>query len=474
MYLINWAAANPWPAAACLAGVVLLALVVALAATRAPRPPARAARRRPPDAVVAAAIAAAACTAYSGDTSWRFAAHRLDMASVTERAAMFAAGELALFACALMARQNLRTTGAPGAPGLLVWVIVGVQIVPAFAESGLVGGFVRAFFGPIAAGLLWHLAMGIELRHHRPGATSQALAAILAREARERLLSRLGVARRGRDAEQITRDRWTVRAVDLAARLAQPGTRPRRARRLEHRLSVAVGRAAVGAHPAQRQALLELLAARRHATALATITLPSPWDAPAPDHAAGRTLAGLVHTELTALDPMDAVHLVADAHPDASPAELASLLTEHGVVVSPTQVAIALRAAAHHAPEPAPKIAASAPRALGCESDPGQHRSAVRATWTPHTGDTTEPHLAGTGPDATECVPAPQHDDPLLPDARAIDDASRATTGRTASLRRLQTELRIGQARAQRIRRALDAPDAPDAPTSPTAPALEE
>ncbi|MER5202246.1 hypothetical protein, partial [Streptomyces sp. NPDC002825] len=231
-------------------------------------------------AVKVAALAALGCTAYSADTSWRFAADYLDMAGTAERAGMFAAAELALFATALMARQNLATQGAPGLPGTLVWVITGVQVIPAYAESGPVGGTVRAFVGPVMAAMLWHLAMGIELRLHTPGAASHGLLAVLGREVRERLLSRLGIATRDRDAAQITHDRATARAVDLAARLAERAPERReswRGRRLARRLSKAVARASVGTDPLQRTQLLDQLAARRHALALATVSLPSPW-----------------------------------------------------------------------------------------------------------------------------------------------------------------------------------------------------
>ncbi|MET9956421.1 hypothetical protein ABZ135_33410 [Streptomyces sp. NPDC006339] len=231
-------------------------------------------------AVKVAALAALGCTAYSADTSWRFAADYLDMAGTAERAGMFAAAELALFATALMARQNLATQGAPGLPGTLVWVITGVQVIPAYAESGPVGGTVRAFVGPVMAAMLWHLAMGIELRLRTPDAASHGLLAVLGREARERLLSRLGIAARDRDAAQITRDRATARAVTLAARLAERTPEQQqswRGRRLTRRLSKAVGRASVGTDPLQRAQLLDQLAARRHALALATVPLPSPW-----------------------------------------------------------------------------------------------------------------------------------------------------------------------------------------------------
>jgi hypothetical protein len=265
-----WAQAHPLPTG--LAVVLLLAAAGMLARSS------RKAASRPPAAVVVASLAAMACTAYSGDTSWGFAEHRLHMTSTTERGAMFAAAELALFSCALMARQNLNTQGAPGTPGILVWFITGVQVIPAYSESGFVGGTVRAVVGPVMAALLWHLAMGIELRHAKPGTDSASLPALLARELRERLLSRLGLAVRDRSAEQISRDRWTVKAVGLAAKLADTPPRSRGRARLSRRLSVAVGKAQAGESVEQRAKLLDLLAARRHAASLATIDLASPWE----------------------------------------------------------------------------------------------------------------------------------------------------------------------------------------------------
>ncbi|MFF8481934.1 hypothetical protein [Streptomyces antibioticus] len=263
------------------------ALVMVLVARTFRRSGTRPRKRHGGPAVKVAAVAALGCTCYSADTSWRFAADYLDMAGTAERAGMFAAAELALFATALMARQNLATQGAPGLPGTLVWVITGVQVIPAYAESGPVGGTVRAFVGPIMAAMLWHLAMGIELRLRTPGAASNGLFAVLGREARERLLSRLGVAARDRDAAQITRDRATTHAVALAARLAErtpEQQRSWRGRRLTRRLSKALARASVGTDALQRAQMLDQLAARRHALALATVPLPSPWS---PGHSTG-------------------------------------------------------------------------------------------------------------------------------------------------------------------------------------------
>lgn len=273
-----------------VAAVGVLALVLARWSIR--RNGARAGDQRAgTPAVWVAALAALNCTAYSADTSWRFAADYLDMAGAVERAMMFSAAELALFATALMARQNLKTQGAPGLPGGLVWVITGVQIIPAYAESGTVGGTVRAFVGPVMAAVLWHLAMGIELRLHKPDAASQGFLATLGREVRERLLSRLGIATRNRDAAQITKDRATRRAVALASLLASMPEEERehgRGRRITRRLQSALARSGVGTDPQQRRTLLEQLAARRHATELATVILPSPWIQPAHEQDADR------------------------------------------------------------------------------------------------------------------------------------------------------------------------------------------
>lgn len=266
-----------------LAGVLAAVLVGVLVHRR--RAPGRA-----PAAVLVASLGALLCTAYSGDTSWRFARDHLDMASRGERTLLFAAGELALFGMALMARANLNdpTKGEPGAPGVLVWVVTGVQVIPAYSESGPVAGTVRAFFGPIAAALLWHLAMGIELRHR--GRDSQSLPAVLAREARERLLARLGLGVRGLDAQQITRDRWTRIATRRAAHLADLKTakaRPRRLASARTRLARAVDRTDAAVLPEQQAVLVDRIAGYVHAEELVAVAGRSPWQpvAPAPERA---------------------------------------------------------------------------------------------------------------------------------------------------------------------------------------------
>lgn len=246
----------------------------------------RTAGRRPGTAAVkVAGLAAVGCTAYSADTSWRFAADYLDMGSTVERAFMFATAELALFATALMARQNLNGPArAPGVPGVLVWVITGVQIIPAYAEFGFVGGTVRAFVGPVMAAMLWHLAMGIELRHRSAEAASRSLAAVLVRQARERLLARSGIADQYADAARLIRERALSEAVALILRaeaMTDQQRGKRSGRRLTDRLHQALERADVDGDPLQDELLLRKLATRKQAIGLASLTLPPRWHTPA-------------------------------------------------------------------------------------------------------------------------------------------------------------------------------------------------
>ncbi|WP_427919030.1 hypothetical protein [Streptomyces sp. cg40] len=289
------------PAAVAVAILVAVALSVAWFLRRRRRKP-RAGQRRSSVAIPVAAIAAIGCTAYSADTSWRFAADYLDMGSSIERAAMFAAAELALFSTALLARANLNgPKQAPGLPGTLTWVITGVQIVPAYAESGLVGGTVRAFVGPVLAALLWHLAMGIELRHRTPDADSRSLTAVLARQARERLLARFGIADRDADAARIIRERALDQAVTLILRAETmtPEQRTnRRGRRLTHRLHQALEQADVDRDERQDELLLRKLATRQQALSLASVPLPARWPGP-PVGATGGSATARPHATAT-------------------------------------------------------------------------------------------------------------------------------------------------------------------------------
>lgn len=419
----------PYPAVpAVLAGVLAAVLLGVLVHRRRPA-------GRTPAAVRVAALGALLCTAYSGDTSWRFARDHLDMASRGERTLLFAAGELALFAMALMARANLNDPekNGPGAPGVLVWVVTGVQVIPAYSESGIIAGTVRAFFGPIAAALLWHLAMGIELRHR--GSASQSLPAVLARELRERLLARLGLAQRGRDAQQISRDRWTRIATRRAARLAdlkEANARPRRLARARCRLAAAVDRTDAAVLPEQRDVLRDRIAAYRHADGLAEVSLPSPWEPVTPPPAP------------VELEPVPEV-------PEAYPS------TRPPVPAAVPAGARLLPIVARPEPEPAENrrhyeallrnlvrpgkadvLAAEQPRT----------RPEVRAEYVP---DGPEDDVPDPEDEPVDDSPPPPAEDNLTAQAR-IDFTDLFQSGSLPTYEALKLRYKIGQDRAKRIR----------------------
>ncbi|MCX5601595.1 hypothetical protein OOK29_25935 [Streptomyces phaeochromogenes] len=494
----SWAAANPWPAALAV-GLTLIAVTVAVWIL------VRTVRRAtlPPSAVCVAAVAAALCTAYSADVSWGFAHDYLKMTQAAERATLFAAAEVALLACGLMARANKAATatatsaGTPGVAGALMWVITGVQVIPCYAQSGLVGGSVRAMIGPVLAGLLWHMAMGLEIRVVRPGALSTGLPALVSRELRERLLSRLGLATRDRSAEQITRDRAMARAVRLASR-------PKLRAWGERRLAAAVAKARVGVDGEQRHRLLQELAARRGARDLMNVDLHSPWTSTAVPEPYPATPLGVTGAQLRAMDPFAAVLVVHGAHPEKTPAELSSILGEYGVPVSAVNVSIALRfsgrqeyftvpAPGQQTPEPSqdeyedepesalvidlktgsevhPAVTEPPPDRVLAASSPRAQVHARIDFLTPledlvddSLGEGDEEDAEAGDEEADPGVPDEGKDgdeDPVVAHAREYDAYHRRTRRRPASIRTLMAELRIGQPRATQIRELLDRADA--------------
>ncbi|WP_431772201.1 hypothetical protein [Streptomyces cucumeris] len=420
----------PYPAVpAVLAGVLVAVLVGVLARRR--RAPGRA-----PAAVLTAALGALLCTAYSGDTSWRFARDHLDMASRGERTLLFAAGELALFAMALMARANLNdpAKGEPGAPGVLVWVVTGVQVIPAYSEAGAVAGTVRAFFGPIAAALLWHLAMGIELRHR--GRDSQSLPAVLARELRVRLLARLGLGVRGLDAQQITRDRWTRIATRRAARLADLKTAKARSRRLASartRLARAVDRTDAAVLPEQQAVLVDRIAGYVHVEELVAVAGRSPWQpvAPAP--------------ERVELEPVPEAPEAYPSTPRPVPPAVPARARLLPIIARPQPTQYRLDAFARQwvPAEPQRVLAAEQPRT----------RPEVHAEYVP---DEPEYDVPDPDDEPVDDSPPPPAEDLLTALARADFDAELAS-GDLPTYRDLKERYGIGQNRATRIRDELAA-----------------
>lgn len=216
--------------------------------------------------------------AVSLNTSWRFFGQRLGITGA-EQVIMFSVVELALVACALGMRVNVRRVdsvtgrpGAAGAPRIVAWVLCGLSAYAALLLSGPIEGIARVALGPTLSLVMLHLALGIEIRNHTT--TRTGTWARVGRELRERMLSRLGLADDDRDAITRTRER----AARRVARLALGEQTSLRTARLSRAL-----RASNVAHDEHiQQRMLAELAVLRHAGELATLPLPSPWAAAAP------------------------------------------------------------------------------------------------------------------------------------------------------------------------------------------------
>ncbi|MFJ9657597.1 DUF2637 domain-containing protein [Streptomyces griseoflavus] len=137
----------------------------------------------------------------------------------------------------------------------------------------------------------------------------------------------------------------------------------------------------------------------------------------------------------------DALHRIQTAAAPAQPPAVDGFerAAEQAVNVTAPDAPPALVLDFHPHPQPHPDVCAPAPAAG-------------------HTPDAAE---AQPQPKPTAAAPVvrqmttPDADAALLAAARALNTAALAETGRPASLRRLQTELRIGQRRAQRIQEQL-------------------
>ncbi|MFF3256418.1 hypothetical protein ACFYWP_36795 [Actinacidiphila glaucinigra] len=121
-------------------------------------------------AAVLVAALAAACTAYSGNTPWRFAEQHMRMHSSHERGSSFFAGELALLACAHDTKQHALQERSRCA-GVVASLFTTVPVIPASTVSPHSRvGTMRAFVGPVLVAMLRHIALGLNLWHAKPGA----------------------------------------------------------------------------------------------------------------------------------------------------------------------------------------------------------------------------------------------------------------------------------------------------------------
>jgi len=137
----------------------------------------------------------------------------------------------------------------------------------------------------------------------------------------------------------------------------------------------------------------------------------------------------------------DALHRIQHATEPAQPdaADGFARAAEQAVEVAAPAAPAALVLDFHPHPQPHPDVCAAAPAA-------GHTPDAAEAQ--------PQPEPAAAAPVVRQMT-TPTADAELLTAARKLNADALAETGRPASLRRLQTELRIGQRRAQRIQEQL-------------------
>ncbi|MGW0003399.1 hypothetical protein ACWDT6_06115 [Nocardia grenadensis] len=215
-------------------------------------------------------VVALVCISISLNTSWRFFDEVLGISTEWgERWIMFAAVEAAMVACGAGMVHSVRKHGKPGPSQSVTWGLVAATALIAWGMSDdVLEAAGRVIVGPLLGTVMLHLALGLEFRRH--GHQSANVVARLARELRERFLSRFGLADDDRDAAQRTRDRAAYRAAALSL--------PKRARwSRQARLERALLAAGVADDPVMRERMMARLAVVRHAQELANIDQDSPW-----------------------------------------------------------------------------------------------------------------------------------------------------------------------------------------------------
>lgn len=226
--------------------------------------------------------------AVSVDTSWRFFGTTLEITNDVERVLMFAVIEVALLACGVAMRANVRRYGNPGKARFTAWLLCGFAAYAALLLSGPLEGVARVLLGPVLALWMLHHALGIEVKntgHEKTGTVAR-----VGRELRERMLSRLGLGDDDRDAIVRTRERHARKAARLSVRTGRL-SRARTTRSL--RL------ACVGTDDRSRAVLLAELAVVQHANRLGEMDTVPPWGNGADQ---GRT--GAVPADTAAVPPV--------------------------------------------------------------------------------------------------------------------------------------------------------------------------
>ncbi|MFF4290997.1 hypothetical protein ACFY0R_37740 [Streptomyces sp. NPDC001633] len=243
-------------------------------------------RRKLSAGTLAAVGAFIICTSVSLNTSYRFTGDPagLAMTSDVERLLSCAAYESLMAMCVLGARERMAESRSPGWYGSAVWIFAALSAIPAAIEGdGLTAATaVRVIVGSFGSALAAHSALGLDLKH-RTGGDSETPAAMLMRDLRARLMSRMGLGERTRTALQIAQERALSRAVELQdryTRLSDADKKKKTGARIARKLAAAQDAAGIATDEGQRARYIARVALRRNATSLVISEDQSPWAAP--------------------------------------------------------------------------------------------------------------------------------------------------------------------------------------------------
>lgn len=228
---------------------------------------------------------------------WGFAGTVLHFTGI-ERGSLFAFLDVAIVACAVRARRNMRKFKHAGVEGMAVWALSALSGFFAAMAASSAGAAIFRLSAPLVAAWLWHRAMELE-KQERTGRTLNW------RLSTERILVRL------RLADPVARDTTEVAAYARLAQLARCAKRlrvlrasgarqwrqDRALRRLEGALSAAVEHAGLATDPGRQGLLRDLIGSLTAAGSLAELDVPPPWDrATAPARTTAELFAEMART----------------------------------------------------------------------------------------------------------------------------------------------------------------------------------
>jgi hypothetical protein len=221
---------------------------------------------------------------------WGFAGRVLHFAGI-ERGSLFAFLDVAIIACAVRARRNMREFEHAGVEGVAVWALSALSGLFAAMAASSAGAAAFRLSAPLVAAWLWHRAMELEKQErtgrklHLRVSLERVLVWMRLADPEERETTEVAAYAR---LAQLARRAKQLRALRAAG--AKTGRQARALRRLEGALSAAVEHAQLATDPDRQDLLRDLIGSLTAAGSLAELSVPPPWDRAA---APARTTAEL-------------------------------------------------------------------------------------------------------------------------------------------------------------------------------------